>query len=105
MCPNHAPCYHLVGKKPRDLGDLVRFKNNKHLLFSFQFQCPEATVNRFSVCKSFHSSKARGIKTAHHLQSIFIGSALGLVILLAWGQVSGSGGKRSVGFGTWCLAP
>lgn len=44
-------------KKAKRSGNLIEFKNNKHLLFSFQSQCPEAMVNRVSKCKSFHPSK------------------------------------------------
>lgn len=58
--PQPRPLLWSGWKKAKRSGHLVQFENNKHLLFSFQFQCPEATVNMFSMCKSFHSSKARG---------------------------------------------
>jgi hypothetical protein len=102
---NHVPqpLYCLVGKKPRDLATSCSLTTISIFYSPSSLSVQRLWLTGYQSANHFTPPKSGGIQTVRHLQSTVTTSAPGLVILLALGHSSGSGGKRSVGLGVWPL--
>lgn len=97
------PLYCLVGKKPRDLATSCGLQTISIFYSPSSLSVQRLWLTGFQSANRLSPPESEGIHTVRHLQSTFTTSAPGLVILLALGHSSGSGGKRSVGLGVWPL--